>query len=50
MTDIPMALEPCGGALSSLAADPVPHPDLIGQITDLQIATLTDIEPIEEYL
>ena len=50
MTDIPMALEPCGGALSWLADDPVPHPDLVGQITDLQIATLTDIEPIEEYL
>ena len=46
-----MGLEPCGdSALAWLADDPVPYPDLAGQLDDREIASMTDIEPIEEYL
>jgi hypothetical protein len=50
VTDIPMAPEPCGGALAHLAADPVPHPDLLGQIGGDEIFGLQTVKISEEYL
>lgn len=51
MTSIPMAPEPCSnGLLAHLAADPVPHPDLLGQIGDDEISRLETVTISEEYL
>lgn len=51
MTGIPMAPEPCGGGvLAHLAADPVPHPDLLGQLDDEAIGGLETVTISEEYL
>ncbi|MFE5368141.1 hypothetical protein [Streptomyces mirabilis] len=51
MTDIPMALEPCSdGVLAHLAADPVPYPDLLGQISDGEIGRLETVTVTGEYL
>ena len=46
-----MGLEPCGdGALAWLADDPVPHPDLAGQISDRDIARLETVAIEEGWL
>ncbi|WP_167459212.1 MULTISPECIES: hypothetical protein [Streptomyces] len=52
MTDVHMRLEPCSdGVLSWLAATPVPYPDLVGQISDGEIAGIETVEiATEEYL
>ncbi|MER5902979.1 hypothetical protein ABT150_23220 [Streptomyces mirabilis] len=45
MTDTPMALEPCSdGVLAHLNADPVPYPDLVGQLGDGEISGLETVE------
>lgn len=45
-----MASEPCGGALAHLAADPVPYPDLLGQIGDDEIHGLQTVTVTGEWL
>jgi hypothetical protein len=46
-----MLPEPCGdGVLAHLADDPVPHPDLLGQISDRDIVRLETVTTTEEYL
>jgi hypothetical protein len=46
-----MALEPCSdGVLAWLAADPAPHPDLAGQISDGDIAGLETVAVAGEWL
>lgn len=51
MTDTPMALEPCSnGVLAHLAADPVPYPDLLGQIGDDEISGLQTVAVAGEWL
>jgi len=50
VSDIPMAPEPCGGALARLAADPVPHPDLLGQLGDDEIRGLQTVAVTGEWL
>ena len=52
MTETPMGLEPCGdGVLAWLAEDPVPYPDLAGQLDDGDIAGLETVTVAgEEWL
>lgn len=51
MTDAPMALEPCSdGVLAHLAADPVPHPDLLRRLGDGEIGGLETIKVAGEWL
>lgn len=51
MTGIPMAPEPCSnGVLAHLAADPVPHPDLLGQLDDEAIGGLETVVVTGEWL
>lgn len=51
MTNIPMALEPCSdGALAHLNADPVPYPDLLGQLDDAEIGGLETVTVAGEWL
>lgn len=46
-----MAPEPCSdGVLAHLADDPVPHPDLLGQLDDDEIYGLETVTISEEYL
>lgn len=51
MTDTPMALEPCSdGVLAHLNADPVPYPDLLGQLGDVEISGLETVKIRGEWL
>jgi len=51
VTDSPMGLEPCiDGVLVHLAADPVPHPDLHGQLAAVEIGGLETVAVRGEYL
>lgn len=51
MTDTPMALEPCSdGVLAHLNADPVPYPDLLGQLGDREIGRLETVTVAGEWL